>query len=135
MRLNEQQQQRRQQQTLLRIILGIAVFATATWNCFPSATAFVPLSLVYRTTSSQRTSGLFAVENDGSDLDDENVPLVVQLQEKLVYIQALEERNKAQIDSFVDEEHQWESMEEYERELLSSKEDIEKQLNELLAEE
>lgn len=134
MKLKKQQQQR-QQQTLLRIILGIVVVATATWSCFPSATAFAPLSLVYRTTSSQRTPGLFAVKNDGSDLDDENVPLVVQLQEKLVYIQALEERNKAQIDSFVDEEHQWESMEEYERELLSSKEDIEKQLNELLAEE
>ena len=142
MKIDEQQQQqqqqrrrRRRQQLLQQIILGIVVVATATLNCFPSATAFVPSSLLCHTTTPQQISGLFSVENDGTDLEDENVRLVVQLQEKLVYIQALEERNKAQIDSFVDEEHQWESMEEYERELLSSKDDIEKQLDELLAEE
>ena len=73
-------------------------------------------------------------KNDDDD-DGDGLSVVESLQDKLVYIQALEERNKAQIDSFVDEEDQWESMEEFERELLSSKEVIERQLNVLLAEE
>ncbi len=134
---SKRQQHRRQQQTLLRILLSIVLVAT-TMVCFPSAAAFVHrpyASLSYHPNSSLQPSGLFATENDDTDLGDENIPLVEQLQDKLVYIQALEERNKAQIDSFIDEEHQWESMEEYERELLSSKDDIEEQLSELLAKE
>lgn len=35
-----------------------------------------------------------------------------------------QERNKAQLESFVDEQDQWESLEEYERELLMSKDSI-----------
>jgi len=70
-------------------------------------------------------------EGDGNDNDNES--LVSSLQEQLVYIEALEERNKAQLDSFVDEQDQWESMEDFERELLSSKEDTVKQLDELLS--
>ena len=132
-----QQSRRRQQQALLRIVLAIVLVIT-TLTCFPSAAAFVQrsyLSLTCHPNSSLPTTGLFASENGEADLGDKNIPLVDQLQDKLVYIQALEERNKAQIDSFIDEEHQWESMEEYERELLSSKDDIEKQLKELLAKE
>ena len=67
-------------------------------------------------------------DND-ADGDGETIET---LQNQLVYIEALEERNKAQLDSFIDEEDQWESMEDYEKELMSSKEDLEKQLNELL---
>jgi hypothetical protein len=70
-------------------------------------------------------------EGDGNDNDSDSI--VSSLQEQLVYIEALEERNKAQLDSFVDEQDQWESMEDFERELLSSKEDIAKQLEELLS--
>lgn len=47
-----------------------------------------------------------------------------RLQQTLATIEALEERNKAQLDSFVDEKDQWNSMEEFERELLDSKDDI-----------
>ena len=46
------------------------------------------------------------------------------LKNQLVYIQALEERNEAQIDSFIDKQHQWESLEEEERHLLESKDGI-----------
>ena len=135
--LQQSRRRRQQQQALLRIVLAIVLVIT-TLTCFPSAAAFLQRSYLLPTchpNSSLPTTGLFAAENGEADAGDENIPLVDQLQDKLVYIQALEERNKAQIDSFIDEEHQWESMEEYERELLSSKDDIEKQLKELLAKE
>jgi hypothetical protein len=70
--------------------------------------------------------------NDGDGDNDNDGETIETLQNQLVYIEALEERNKAQLDSFVDEEDQWESMEDYEKELMSSKEDLETQLNELL---
>lgn len=44
-----------------------------------------------------------------------------QLQNQLSLIGALEERNKAQLGSFVDEEDQWDSLEEEERVFLRSK--------------
>ena len=47
-----------------------------------------------------------------------------RLQNQLTLIEAIEERNRAQIESFVDEKDQWESLEEDERVLLSSKEEI-----------
>ncbi|KAL7530201.1 hypothetical protein ACHAXR_003360 [Thalassiosira sp. AJA248-18] len=47
-----------------------------------------------------------------------------RLQNQLSLIEAIEERNKAQLDSFVDEEDQWQSLEEDERELLSSKDSV-----------
>lgn len=47
-----------------------------------------------------------------------------RMQNTLSAIEALEERNTAQLDSFVDEEDQWDSLEEYERELLQSKEAV-----------
>ena len=50
------------------------------------------------------------------------------LRQQLTCIEALEERNKAQIDSFVNEQEQWDSMEEDERQLLRSKSDIEERL-------
>jgi hypothetical protein len=46
----------------------------------------------------------------------------------LYYIEALEERNKAQLESFVNEQEQWESLEQWERELLLQKEAIVVQL-------
>ena len=57
-----------------------------------------------------------------------------QLQQQLTYIEALEERNKAQLDSFVDAQDQWDSMEEEERRLLRSKADIEKRLEQMTSE-
>ena len=57
-----------------------------------------------------------------------------RLQQQLTYIEALEERNKAQLDSFVDEQDQWDSMEEEERQLLQSKSNIEKRLEQMTSE-
>lgn len=57
-----------------------------------------------------------------------------QLQQQLTYIEALEERNKAQLESFVDAQDQWDSMEEEERQLLQSKADIERRLEQMTSE-
>ena len=46
------------------------------------------------------------------------------LKNQLTLIEALEARNESQIDSFVDEEDQWNSMEEEDRTLLQSKDSI-----------
>lgn len=70
-------------------------------------------------------------DTTGNNQENEQSELVATLQNTLVYIEALEERNKAQLQSFVDEEDQWESMEDFERELLSSKEKVVTQLDEL----
>eukprot|EP00804_Cyclotella_cryptica_P006929 CCRYP_007068-RA/>CCRYP_007068-RA protein AED:0.34 eAED:0.34 QI:0/-1/0/1/-1/1/1/0/88 len=56
------------------------------------------------------------------------------LQHQLTYIEALEERNKAQLDSFVNEQDQWDAMEEDERKLLRSKSDIEERLEHMTSE-
>jgi len=81
---------------------------------------------------SSHDSGKTDNDNDGNGDNDVNDEKIETLQNQLVYIEALEERNKAQLESFVDEEDQWESMEDYEKELISSKENFEEQLNELL---
>ena len=44
-----------------------------------------------------------------------------RLNEQLTLIEALEARNEAQLDSFVDKQDQWESMEDQEKDLLQSK--------------
>ena len=56
------------------------------------------------------------------------------LQQMLTYIEALEARNESQLESFIDEEDQWTSMEEDERELLKNKENIVKKLDVLTTE-
>ena len=53
------------------------------------------------------------------------------LQSQLSLIEALEERNKAQLDSFVDEQDQWDSLEEEEQELLLQKNAIVARIEEL----
>lgn len=57
-----------------------------------------------------------------------------ELQERLALIEALQARNEAQVESFVDEQDQWESLEPEERELLESKEEVESRM-EILAEQ
>ena len=59
---------------------------------------------------------------------------IQRLQEILDSIEAIEERNKAQLDSFVDEQDQWDSMDDFEKELLESKEAVLEQM-EKMAEE
>ena len=142
-------------QTFRVLILAFVLAAAALIVC-PSVAAFVPNGkpngcsnhpsmalrspLLFHPMPRSRSPCISATENGNTNKNDDDddgdgLSVVESLQDKLVYIQALEERNKAQIDSFVDEEDQWESMEEFERELLSSKEVIERQLNVLLAEE
>eukprot|EP00527_Entomoneis_sp_CCMP2396_P008606 CAMPEP_0198154620 /NCGR_PEP_ID=MMETSP1443-20131203/68694_1 /TAXON_ID=186043 /ORGANISM="Entomoneis sp., Strain CCMP2396" /LENGTH=257 /DNA_ID=CAMNT_0043821301 /DNA_START=14 /DNA_END=787 /DNA_ORIENTATION=- len=57
-------------------------------------------------------------EDEGESKIEEELE---RLQEQFALIEALEARNEAQLDSFVDEQDQWESMEEEERILLESK--------------
>ena len=90
-------------------------------------------------TSTSTTLLSSSVENNGNDNENENESnktedneiLISSLQNTLCSIEALEERNTAQIQSFIDEKDQWESLELYEQELLSSKEEILKRLSEL----
>ena len=57
-----------------------------------------------------------------------------KLQHQLTLIEAIEERNKAQIYSFIDEEDQWNSMEEWEQELLSSKDALTQRMEQMTEE-
>ena len=90
-------------------------------------------------TSTSTTLLSSSVENNGNDNENENESnktedneiLISSLQNTLCSIEALEERNTAQMQSFIDEKDQWESLELYEQELLSSKEEILKRLSEL----
>lgn len=77
-------------------------------------------------------------EEDDVDDDVTSDPAITALQHELetlqndlTYIEALEERNKSQLDSFVDEQDQWDSMEEEERQLLQKKDVIIKRIDDL----
>lgn len=74
--------------------------------------------------------GQDSTENDGGAIQQE----LERLQDQLSIIEALEERNKAQLESFIDEEDQWSSMEDEEREILKSKDSVIEQM-ELLTEQ
>jgi len=73
---------------------------------------------------------------EGSDAKSIVEEELERLQQTMTFIEALEERNKAQLESFVDKEDQWESLEEFEKDLLNSKDDVlnrmEKMTEELL---
>lgn len=69
-------------------------------------------------------------ENNNSGLDEE----LDRLQNQLALIEALEERNKAQLESFIDEQDQWDSMEDEDRHFLQQKDEIVQRM-EILAEE
>lgn len=62
-------------------------------------------------------------QNDHSTMSNIEI-----LENELVLIEAIEERNKAQIYSFIDEQDQWDNMEESERDLLLRKDSILQQL-------
>ena len=72
-----------------------------------------------------------------SDDDDAKNPIeaeLEELQQQLAVIEALEARNEAQLDSFVDEEDQWNSLEEEERIVLRGKDFVVQRI-EVLSEE
>eukprot|EP00984_Skeletonema_dohrnii_P029735 scaffold20605_cov110-Skeletonema_dohrnii-CCMP3373.AAC.9 len=73
-----------------------------------------------------------SVEDDSSSSGIEGE--LEKLQHQLTLIEAIEERNKAQIYSFIDEEDQWNSMEEWEQELLSSKEALTQRMEQMTEE-
>lgn len=56
------------------------------------------------------------------------------LQQQLSLIEAIEQRNESQLDSFVDFQDQWDSLEEEERQLLQSKVELEDRLEQLTSE-
>ena len=88
--------------------------------------------------SSQDDMGGSSSSSDEGEKDPkEKNPIEVeleQLQYQLELIEALEIRNESQLDSFVDKQDQWDSLEEEERILLQSKPTIEKRM-EVLTEE
>lgn len=92
---------------------------------------FVARSTVVPT--SPRSLPFLFSSTDGSNENngESESPDRLSLEDTLVWIEALEERNKAQLMSFIDEEDQWESLQDWERELLLSKEKILRQLDEL----
>ena len=80
------------------------------------------------------------MSNDDDDAvsDNADLPARVQqemqdLQYQLSLIEALEERNRAQLDSFIDEQDQWESLAAEEQQLLQNKQTLEERLEELLS--
>ena len=81
---------------------------------------------------SANEAGAENVEDDSSSTGIEEE--LEKLQNQLTLIDALEERNAAQIYSFIDEEDQWNAMEEWERELLSSKEALTQRMEQLTEE-
>jgi len=97
------------------------------------------VSSLHLSTSRSSSSSSSSSDSSSSNEKDSNHkhPLekeLEDLQNQWTYIEALEERNKAQVDSFVDEQDQWDSMDEEDRALLQSKDDILKSLD-ILAEE
>lgn len=101
---------------------------TETAHATPKFTKIQP-----RTRRIYTTSKLFMSENENEEVSPIEKELE-RLQQILTSIEALEERNKAQIDSFVDEQDQWESMDESERQLLESKSEVEKQMEKMTEE-
>lgn len=90
------------------------VLATLTGVAFATHFAFSPI-----VSSSSRMLAL------SQDDDNESIPPTMEeLQGQLSYIEALEERNKAQLDSFIDEQDQWDSLEPFEQVLLARKSSI-----------
>lgn len=71
-------------------------------------------------------------ENDDQEGKTDIEKELERLQYTLITIEALEERNKAQLESFVNEEDQWNSLEDFERELLGSKEEILERTNKMV---
>ena len=83
----------------------------------------------------------YAHQSDSNEkkADEDDAPSDIEielesLQNQITSIEALEERNKAQLGSFVDEQDQWDYLEDFERELLSSKDETVKRM-EKIAEE
>ena len=74
-------------------------------------------------------------EADAGSVEDESSTGIEEelekLQHQITLIEALEERNKAQIESFIDEEDQWNSLEEWEQQLLSSKEALTRRMEQM----
>ncbi|KAL3938323.1 MAG: hypothetical protein SGBAC_006738 [Bacillariaceae sp.] len=129
---------------LLSMLCAINSYAYAPWTFTVYSTAARPWLGSNQLTSSCREterfrgkSALYQADTvEGGDPGQQSgiEAELERLQEQLHLIEALEERNKAQLDSFVDEEDQRNSLEEDEKELLDSKEKIVERMD-LLAEQ
>ncbi|KAL7428004.1 hypothetical protein ACHAXH_003381 [Discostella pseudostelligera] len=78
-------------------------------------------------------SKLHSIVEDNFDEDDRggHSSTMGHLQNQLALIEAIEQRNEAQLDSFVDEEDQWQSLEEDEKSLLRSKDSLIQRIDQL----
>lgn len=109
---------------------NISVNSQSSSPCYKQGQGRLSL-LVPRYTHQSDSNEKKADEDDApSDIEIE----LENLQNQITSIEALEERNKAQLDSFVDEQDQWDSLEDFERKLLSSKDETVKRM-EKIAEE
>jgi len=84
----------------------------------------IKLSLTSKDLSSTTTSDEQLIANTKYDLMTE----YNALQNELQYIYALEQRNEAQLGSFVSVEAQWIAQDEDDRTMLSKKEEIERRM-------
>ena len=83
----------------------------------------------------QRDVSLFSTSaGDDASASNALTDEIERLQGQLQLIEAIEERNRAQLGSFLDEEDQWESLEPEERDLLNSKVSCEEKLEQLTSE-
>lgn len=107
------------------------------WNNSINFSRFLSAS-TRRTNSDTFMHGSDVNDSAGGECNEDPSSAITQeierLQQQLTYIEALEERNRAQIYSFIDEQHQWESMEEDERQLLQSKDDIKDKMEQMTSE-
>lgn len=123
------------------ILIAGTFFSTANAFLLPSTVAQNPRALFLKNVFGKPVrprislSGQPASDDAGEGVANKGIEAEIgRLQEQLSLIEALEARNEAQLDSFIDAEDQWNSMEEEERSLLESKEGIIEKM-ELLAEE
>ena len=94
-----------------------------------------PVQISLTSTKFSSANKLVGLRDNLSNLDvsseNFNDKTIEELENDLTLIEAIEERNKAQIYSFIDEQDQWDSMDKSEQELLISKELVLRRLKEL----
>lgn len=111
---------------------------------------FATTQVLPRASSSQQGSSFFVLHakpnkkaggsggDNNNDQDTSKNSMIemelTHLQNQLSLIEAIEARNEAQLGSFIDEEDQWKSLEEEERQLLSSKDEMEERISLLIEE-
>lgn len=111
----------------------------ASWHSRPTPSSFLSIQELESRQSdfAQRNRHLLVSQDtneSGGTANDGIEEELERLQEQLALIEALEQRNEAQLDSFVDEQDQWDSLESEEKDLLQSKDEILKRMDQITTE-